>query len=389
MRIHGVVPFLLACFALTSWAAEPERERPDDKRQQILVDSQELVAADEMAYLAFPALVRVGDEEILVSYKRGRSHARDPGAVLEVIRFDTQTNQVTWRGVVGADEGLVYQMGEWIEFPSGRIGLYADVQRVVEDGGANRHHRTGTYWARTDDGGQTFSPMEKLGPVDGVEYGYIFDGIIANGRVYMLAMTFPEMSGRKSFFDEDGRRVYGEVSVLASDDDGDSWRHVRNLSQEFGGIDINESSLVALGDGYLVATRGYDARVRLHRVDEAFRLVEENDLTATYSFITGVVGRPRLFWQDGGLYLLGRNHSVRRGPMELALFRLCPDSLGVTRYVVLDPDEGQRVGDSYYAVPYFRETQQSTVMNVITYRQQRERRQPDIVRLEFVWDQIR
>jgi hypothetical protein len=38
------------------------------------------------------------------------------------------------------------------------------------------------------------------------------------------------------------------------------------------------------------------------------------------------------------LPLLGRNHPPG-GSMELALFRICPDSLDVKRYVVLDPDE--------------------------------------------------
>ena len=36
-------------------------------------------------YLAFPAIVETGESEVLVSYKRGDSHARDLGAVLEII----------------------------------------------------------------------------------------------------------------------------------------------------------------------------------------------------------------------------------------------------------------------------------------------------------------
>ena len=80
----------------------------------------------------------------------------------------------------------------------------------------NRHHRTGVERCKSDDRGQTFGPMERLGPVDGVEYGYIFEAIISNGRVYMLAMSFPEMTERKSVFDEAGTRIFGEVSVLVS-----------------------------------------------------------------------------------------------------------------------------------------------------------------------------
>ncbi len=379
--------FLLA--TATAFAGEPEPVVPEHKVQQTLVDSERLAAAGEQPYLAFPTLVRIDDRNVLISYKRGRSHALDPGAVLEIVRFNTRTKEVGAREVLGTDENLIYQMGEWIEFPSGRIGLFADVQRVAQDGGRNRHHRTGVEWCKSDDRGQTFSPMQRMGPVDGVEYGYIFEGIIANERVYMLAMSFPEMTERKSFFDEAGNRIFGEVSVLVSADNGETWGHVRNLSQEFGGIDINESSLTEYGEGFIVATRGYDGKVRLHLVDKQFRLVQQCDLTADYDVIRGVIGRPRLFWRDGKLYLLGRNHSTNRPGMELALFRICPESLGVERYVILDPEEDARVGDSYYAVVYFEGTGDDTMLNVITYRTQPPRRRPDVVRLEFLWDQVR
>jgi hypothetical protein len=280
-------------------------------------------------------------------------------------------------------------MGEWVRFPNGRIGLYADVQRVAQDGARNRHHRTGVQWCKSDDGGRTFGPMQQMGPVDGVEYGYIFEGIVSRGQVFMLAMSFPELTERKSFFDEDGKRLFGEVSVLVSSDNGESWRHVRNLSREFGSIDINESSLAEYGEGYIVATRGYDGKARLHVVDKDFHLVRESDITAAHDMIRGVVGRPRLFWRDEKLYLLGRNHSANRPSMELALFRICSESLSVERYVILGPDEGARVGDSYYAVPYFRGTGDDALLNVITYRTQPPRRRPDIVRLEVPWSQVR
>lgn len=379
--------FLVA--AATAWASELEPVVPEHKVEQMLVDSEQLAAAGEQPYLAFPTLVRIDAQNILISYKRGRRHALDPGAVMEIVRFHPETNEVGSREVLGADDERIYQMGEWIEFPSGRIGLYADVQRVAQDGGRNRHHRTGVEWCKSEDRGQSFSPMQRMGPVDGVEYGYIFEGIISDDRVYMLAMSFPEMTEQKSFFDEAGKRIFGEVSVLVSADNGESWKHVRNLSREFGGLDMNESSLTEYGEGFIVATRGYDAKVRLHLVDSQFRLVQQRDLTADYDVIRGVIGRPRLFWREGKLYLLGRNHSANRPSMELALFRICPESLGVERYVILDPEEDARVGDSYYAVVYFEGTGDDTQFNVITYRTQPPRRRPDIVRLAFPWDQVR
>lgn len=371
-------------------AAAVEPERPVRRGEQTVLRAESFVNAGEMAYLAFPSLIRIGEDEVLISYKRGRSHALDPGAVLEAIRFNTADHRVVWRKVLASDRELIQQMGEWIRFSGGRIGNFVDVQRVVVDQGANRHHRAGTRWTVSDDGGETFSPMVSVGPVEGVEYGYVFDSVISNARTYMLAMSFPELGVRKSLFDEDGRRLYGEVSVLASDDGGARWTHVRNLTREFGGIPINESALIARGDGFIVATRGYDSKARLHRVDHQFRVVRQRNLTDAHAFISSHIGRPRLFARDGALYLLGRNQPPG-GSMVLGLFRIDPDSLGVQRYVVLDPEqEGVTIADGYYAVHYFQESpEQGPVFHVMTYRRAAEQPNPDIVRLEFLWEDVR
>lgn len=50
-------------------------------------------------------------------------------------------------------------------------------------------------------------------------------------------------------------RRYGEVHVIVSGDNGHSRSHVRNLSREFRGIPINESSFVRVGKRFVVATR--------------------------------------------------------------------------------------------------------------------------------------
>ena len=41
-----------------------------------------------MDYLGFPAIVPSGENEIMLSYKRGTDHGWDPGAQLEITRFD-------------------------------------------------------------------------------------------------------------------------------------------------------------------------------------------------------------------------------------------------------------------------------------------------------------
>ena len=368
---------------------EPEPERPEYRREQLVLDSSEFAKAGEMAYLAFPALIRVGEEEeVLISYKRGKSHALDPGAVIEALRFNTENNELVSREVLGGDPELIFQMGEWIAFPNGRIGNFVDVQRVVMDKGKKRHHRVGTYWSSSEDGGQTFSSMKRVGKIEGVEYGYIFEGIVSKGRVYMLAMSFPELTALKSSMNEKGERVYGEVSVIASSDNGESWEHVLNLSREFGGIDINESSLIADGEGFIVSTRGYDSVARLHRVDQDFRVIKERNLTEEYEAVGSHIGRLRLFSRQGNLYVLGRNHTPP-GTHGVGVAAHRFEFPGHRTLCGARPEGGNKMADGYYAVAYFRGSGEGTRFNVITYRRPGGEANADIVRLEFRWDEVR
>jgi hypothetical protein len=154
-----------------------------------------------------------------------------------------------------------------------------------------------------------------------------------------------------------------------------------------GGIKINESALVATDSGFIVCTRGYDNQARLHQLDQQFRLQSQRSLTDDYDFIGQHLGRPRLFFRDGELYLLGRN--TLHGAMELALLRIHPGSLSVEAAHILDPQPGSDIQDGYYAVPYFQETEQGTLFHVITYRRRADQTNPDLVRLEFLWDVLR
>ncbi|EDL60187.1 hypothetical protein PM8797T_20598 [Gimesia maris DSM 8797] len=386
MRHTLILTALLLLLINSAVHADPKPERPVFRQEQVILNPDQFSAEKQMSYLAFPAVLRLNSKEILISYKRGRRHSSDPGAVLEMVRFDTGTNEITERRVIGEQQPLIFQMGEWVQFPQGRIGNLVDVQKVVQ--ARKRNHRTGVYWTMSDDQGKTFSPMQKLGPIDGVEYGYIFESAVVGDTVYLLAMDFPELTARKSAYDEQGKRIYGQVSVIASADNGQSWKHVRNLSREFGDLNLNESSIIVDGTGFLIATRGYDNRVRLHRVDQDFKLIKQRDLTAACETIGTHIGRPRLFKRNGHLYLLGRNS--RGGPMELALFRINPDSFDVERHVVLDPEPGVTIKDGYYAVPYFQQNNDQTLFNVVTYRMSAgNQKNPELVRLEFLWNEIR
>jgi hypothetical protein len=309
-----------------------------------------------------------------------------------MLRLDTVRNVVTARQVLARNPGLIYQMGEWVRFPNGDIAVYFDVQTLGHDG---RNYRAGMRENRSGDGGRSFEGVKQSPHVDGREYGYPFDFIVQGNTTYMLVMAFGYRPG--------GR---WSVDVIKSEDNGRSWTFVRNLTEEFGGHRINESAFLPWDNGFLVTTRAYGDSQRLYRTDAQFRKLAEIDLSATHPFMESHIGRPRLFTRDGGIYLLGRNWRTADtggkrqelagtgrlvgGPgwMELALFRIDPATLHIARWVILDNAERAKVTDGYYAVPYFQERSERTWFDVITYRGL-DGAHPDIIRLEFDWNEVR
>lgn len=343
------------------------------KYEKVLRASKDL---DKYSYLAFPSILQIDSSMILISYKRGEAHGGDPGAKLEMMKYDIENEKEIECKIIGDIDNLIFQMGEWVKFPNGDIVNYVDVQKITTTPNYKRNHRTGVYYSRSRDGGNSFSPMQKMGPVNGVEYGYVFEDIIVGSYVYMLVMTFPELVGK---IGENGWK-YGKVHVIRSNDNGKSWEFVRDLSKEFGDIDINESSFVKYGDGFMVTTRGYDKLERLHITNDKFKVIKQINLTEKYDCIQGLIGRPRLFEKDGVFYLLGRDYT---DPFSLKLYNFNPNTLEIQTYAILD----QRPGDAYYAEHFFTKKNGEIFFNTITYVKSVSDL-PDIVRLEFLWEEI-
>ncbi|MDA0347304.1 MAG: sialidase family protein [Verrucomicrobia bacterium] len=352
------------------YAAEPTASIPPTPQFRIEETLVSYRGSDSWDYLAFPAIVQSGDQEILLSYKRGKSHARDLGAVLEIQRVNLKTGRMIQKPIQLGLPGEIMQMGEWIRFPNGTLGTYIDAQ-VVDD--ENKHERTGLLRAVSRDNGKSFGPLERVGIIDGVEYGYLFDTATVGKRLYALIMTFEYLAG--------GRR---SVDALHTDDNGKTWHFIRNLSQEFGDIRINESSLIPYEKGFIVATRGYDNMQRLHQVDAEFKRIKEINLTEKTTSIDSYIGRPRLFTCEGAYFLTGRNwRAVDRSiPMELALIRFDPKSLEVEKLFVIDNEEQGKVTDGYYPCPILAKAGDRTLLNIFDYRAILGN-PPDIIRLQF------
>jgi hypothetical protein len=141
------------------------------------------------------------------------------------------------------------------------------------------------------------------------------------------------------------------------------------------------------GDGFIVTARGYDNRHWLLRTDAEFHVRQKADLNAANDLITSHIGRPRLFARDGGSYLLGRNW-IEKDVMQLAMFKFDPQTLAITKHVVLDNAEKLRVADGYYAQAYWVEKEGRTRFHVITYKRGTEKN-ASIVRLDFAWEAVK
>jgi hypothetical protein len=390
--------FFLGAGALGAAAAPPvEHVVPFYQFTQTMVASEDM---EVRKYLAFPITARLGGSELLIAYKRGFAHAFDAESSFDVLRYDIATQRAQPQAPLFRPKNN-FENAEFVRFANGDLSCFIDNQKPAREPGSSEATRLGLIEFRSTDGGRTFQDLGRVGLVDGVEYGYAFEAITEGATTWMLAMTFANLPGGKSIVP--GRPRAGWVSVLRTDDNGRTWRGVKNLSETFESP-INESSFIRYKDGYLFACRPYTDAHLLVVTDRDFNVRRKVDLVARHDFVASAIGRPRVFAKDGRFYLMGRNkfkpsvtpilaaeYTSARTPeqrMMLSLLRFDPETLAVDKHVVLDNAENQRVVDAYYATPFWQSRKGKTYLNVITYKSVMGR-MPDVVRFEYEWDEVK
>ncbi len=353
------------------------------------VTSQTLLAHKDLEgknYLAFPALLRLSDDKVLITFKRGTSHGSDREADCDALVFNTVTNRVADHFTLGSIPAKKFQLTVPVKTADGTVRLYTDMQNQGQD---NKNYRVGMYYSTLKRDGKSAEEWKRLPEIDGIEYGYPFDFIVEGKTVYMLAMSFGYRPGNT-----------WSVAVLRSDDGAATWKFVKDITAALGGGPMNESSFVRTGNDFLIVCRGYPGQsTRIARFDRQFNLLKVADLTGGDKALSNYIGWPRIFLRDGQAYVLGRvwpnlpDRPLSSNGMKdsrLGLIRIDPESLAVTNVSLLDNAEGLLpVKDAYYAAPYWQTAGGETWFNTITYRSLGGAEAPDIIRLAFLWDEVK
>ncbi len=382
-RFRAVVAAVAGLAAGGLAAGDPLPRVPAYKVTELLVDSERPGAATH--YPAFPALLALDQDRVLVTYKDGVGHVNDPGAEVATLELNLRTGERRLGPRLSPPQPYLFQCAEPVRMADGRIAYFIDTQLI---GPEPRHYRVPMRWAWSSDDGRSVSAPEIFPVVDGVGYGYPQEGLTVGGRTYVMIMSFGYLQGGRWTMD-----------IVRTADSGRSWSRVRDLAVELNVPGFNEGTMLPHGDGFLVVSRDYAQHARIHEVDAEFRLRRQADLTRESPWVRSYIGRPRLFRHEGAIYLIGRNWTQSepaptargadnplgfRRAQQLCLFRIDPATLMPEAAWVLDNAENAAVSDGYYAVVRTTGRGEDARLHVITYKGVGGAA-PQLVRLEYRW----
>ena len=116
------------------------------------VNEQLLADGSDSTYLAFPSILKLSDEKVLIAYKASTKHM-DVEADLDLIVYNPTTKQVVSKTTIDGTVGEAAQNPEIMQMPNGDIVIYLDIQRVTSGG----QQRYGVKEIRSTDGGETWN----------------------------------------------------------------------------------------------------------------------------------------------------------------------------------------------------------------------------------------
>jgi hypothetical protein len=338
--------------------------------KHLLVGNERNAPADKQRYYAFPSLLQVDENRILITYKNGDIHFKDNEAAIDCLTWDPRNKSVTSIQTVDSSPDRINQNPELIRMANGDLLIFDDVQKPYTK------DRLGLRIFRSTDQGASFQDEGDFPQVGDYKYGYAFDAAIQpDGTAMLLAMSFPELTG--------GERA---VHVLSSIDHGRSWTYVRNLNREFA-FAMNESTLLAYEGGYLVVARGDQAETKLFRTNAQFEMIQQQSSSIQYAGMDNI-GRPELFKVQDTHYILCRNVAKGQDKGVLHLYQMNPVTLELESDVVLHRNDSI-CSDSYYAVHYFSREGDRTIFNVVTYVAPSPQDKPEIVCMEYDWEELK
>lgn len=351
-------------------ASTPSQGEYTHKESQILFNG-EGDSLTSYQYLSFPTLLKLSDERVIALYRRGPTHYLCHG-IIEMITYNPKTEQVISRTEFYNQSTINAQNPELVKMPNGDIVCYLDTQKPS----GSSTVRYGIKQFRSTDNGLSWVETDGLVDDLGIEYGYTFDDAIIGNDIYMIVMTFPELEDKGH-----GRSVH----MIKSSDNGSSWTHLKDLNDEFG-FSFNESSIEVYQDGFFMVLRGDDNITRAFITDIDCNLIVWRSLSSEYDCIANI-GRPKLFIENGNYYLMCRN-VLSSTSAELALYKLKVDTIEIVEHTQLDLASVNYTRDTYYAEYYMQSKNDELYFNVITYRPSSKSGDPNIIRLEYKWNEI-